>query len=380
MRALLFLALILALASCGRPLTEGEAAYMADLQGESFDARPIRIVENPVIGLGTRTYPARPQTTCRERIWPPPDGPTIQARTAGIVLFNTMHVRPDFYLPDYVAAQDGRRSLAAAMFFAHEMTHIWQWQNRVVTAYHPFRAFLGACEDRRSVPLRSARRAGIPGLRLRGSGLSCRRIRLLPRRRPAWRAHRTAGAPDRTGHAGDTAAIQRRCGGGDCAMGRCEPARSMLMTKGRPMLTQAAIMFTAGIGIPVLAALNARLGANIGSPAAAAAVLFVVAFVAAGATMIITGPGALRALPGQPPHLFLAGVLIAFYVLTITWIAPTFGIGNAVFFVLLGQLVSAALIDHWGLFGAQVTQVSPMRLLGIAVMAGGVALTQLAPR
>jgi transporter family-2 protein len=152
------------------------------------------------------------------------------------------------------------------------------------------------------------------------------------------------------------------------------------MTKGRPMLTQAAIMFTAGIGIPVLAALNARLGANIGSPAAAAAVLFVVAFVAAGATMIITGPGALRALQGQPPHLFLAGVLIAFYVLTITWIAPTFGIGNAVFFVLLGQLVSAALIDHWGLFGAQVTQVSPMRLLGIAVMAGGVALTQLAPR
>jgi transporter family-2 protein len=50
---------------------------------------------------------------------------------------------------------------------------------------------------------------------------------------------------------------------------------------------------------------------------------------------------------------------VAFYVLTITWIAPTFGIGNAVFFVLLGQLVSAALIDHFGLFGAQVTPVSP---------------------
>jgi transporter family-2 protein len=71
---------------------------------------------------------------------------------------------------------------------------------------------------------------------------------------------------------------------------------------------------------------------------------------------------------------------VAFYVLTITWIAPTFGIGNAVFFVLLGQLVSAAVIDHFGLFGAQVTPVSPLRALGIAVMAGGVALTQLAPR
>ena len=27
------------------------------------------------------------------------------------------------------------------MFFAHEMTHVWQWQNRGVTGYHPFRAF-----------------------------------------------------------------------------------------------------------------------------------------------------------------------------------------------------------------------------------------------
>jgi transporter family-2 protein len=45
---------------------------------------------------------------------------------------------------------------------------------------------------------------------------------------------------------------------------------------------------------------------------------------------------------------------VAFYVLSITYIAPTFGVGNAVFFVLLGQLVSAAIIDHFGLFGAQV--------------------------
>ncbi|MEJ6395094.1 DMT family transporter [Gymnodinialimonas sp. 2305UL16-5] len=146
------------------------------------------------------------------------------------------------------------------------------------------------------------------------------------------------------------------------------------------MPTQAAIMFLAGIGIPLLAALNARLGANIGSPAAAATVLFVVAFATAAVTMVVTGADALRAVASQPKHLFLAGVLIAFYVLSITFIAPTFGVGNAVFFVLLGQLVSAAAIDHFGLFGAQVTPVSGIRLIGIAVMAAGVALTQLAGR
>ena len=41
-------------------------------------------------------------------------------------------------------------------------------------------------------------------------------------------------------------------------------------------LRYALIMLAAGIGIPVLAALNAQLGARIGSPAAAASVLFVV--------------------------------------------------------------------------------------------------------
>lgn len=139
---------------------------------------------------------------------------------------------------------------------------------------------------------------------------------------------------------------------------------------------QAIVMVLAGIGIPLLAALNARLGANIGSPAAAATVLFVVAFAAAAMTMVLTGTEALRALPSQPKHLFLAGLLVAFYLLSITYIAPTFGIGNAVFFVLLGQLVSAAAIDHFGLFGARISPVSGLRLAGIAVMAIGVALTQ----
>jgi hypothetical protein len=141
MRRIAALLLCLALAACGRPLTQAEAAYMADLKGESFEAEAVRIVETPLIGLTSRTYPARPRTTCRERIWPPPEGDTIEARTAGLVLFETMFVRPAFHLPDYVAPRDGRRSLAAAMFFAHEMTHVWQWQNRAVTGYHPARAF-----------------------------------------------------------------------------------------------------------------------------------------------------------------------------------------------------------------------------------------------
>ncbi len=50
------------------------------------------------------------------------------------------------------------------------------------------------------------------------------------------------------------------------------------------------------------------------------------------------------------------------------------------FFVLLGQLISAALIDHFGLFTAQPTPLSSLRLLGIAVIGAGVFLTQIAGR
>lgn len=139
----------------------------------------------------------------------------------------------------------------------------------------------------------------------------------------------------------------------------------------------AAIMLLAGIGIPLLAVLNAQLGHRIGSPAAAATVLFAVAVVAAGATMLLAGgPAPLRLIPAQPTYLLSAGLLVAFYVLSITWIAPRFGVGNAIFCVLLGQMMSAAMIDHFGLFGAIVKPLSLLRASGIGFMVLGVLLIQ----
>lgn len=138
----------------------------------------------------------------------------------------------------------------------------------------------------------------------------------------------------------------------------------------------AVTMLAAGIGIPLLAALNAALGVRIGSPSAAAMILFCVALLAATATTLVTGPKALMAATTAPKHLFLGGLFVAFYVLSVTYIAPHFGVGNAVFFVLIGQLISAALIDHFGLFGARVSPLTLTRFTGIAVMALGVWITQ----
>ncbi len=143
-----------------------------------------------------------------------------------------------------------------------------------------------------------------------------------------------------------------------------------------PTSAYAAVMLAAGIGIPVLAALNAQLGQRLGSPFAAGVILFVVALGAGIVVLLLTGPAPILKAPQAPRHLFLAGLLVAFYILSITFVAPRFGIGNAVFFVLLGQLISAAAIDHFGLFGAQISPLSLARTGGIALMAVGVWLTQ----
>ncbi|CAD0183630.1 hypothetical protein RUESEDTHA_00504 [Ruegeria sp. THAF57] len=145
------------------------------------------------------------------------------------------------------------------------------------------------------------------------------------------------------------------------------------------MTQYAAIMLAAGIGVPILAALNAALGKLIGSPTTAAVILFAIAFLSSALVMLLfPGVSALSKVTDAPKHLLLGGVLIAFYVLSITHVAPHFGVGNAVFFVLVGQLISAAAIDHFGLFGAQVAPLTWIRAGGIAVMAVGVAITQLA--
>jgi bacterial/archaeal transporter family-2 protein len=142
-------------------------------------------------------------------------------------------------------------------------------------------------------------------------------------------------------------------------------------------LRYAAIMLLAGIGIPMLAALNARLGARIGAPVAASVVLFAVALLACVIVLVLSRQGAaLAQLPAQPKYLFGAGLFVAFYVLAVTWVAPRFGVGNAVFCVLLGQMIAATAIDHFGLFGAIRHPISVWRGAGLAAMTCGLVLIQ----
>ena len=138
----------------------------------------------------------------------------------------------------------------------------------------------------------------------------------------------------------------------------------------------APIMLLAGIGIPIMAAGNALLGAKLGSPASAAAIMFALALLVALAVAWATG-GPQRPLLGAAPWpYYLGGLVIAFYLLSITYLGPKLGIGTAVLLVLLGQIAAAATIDHFGLLGAPRTPLTAIRALGLVMMAGGVLLAR----
>lgn len=138
----------------------------------------------------------------------------------------------------------------------------------------------------------------------------------------------------------------------------------------------ALLMFVSGLGIPILATLNAGLGQQIASPVAASAILFGVGALLSGALLLITGLPDRSAFTGARWYSYAAAVFMLFYLLAITWSAPRIGLGNAVFFVLLGQLVAAAAIDHFGILGAIKTGITGRRLLGLCVMALGVYLAR----
>lgn len=138
----------------------------------------------------------------------------------------------------------------------------------------------------------------------------------------------------------------------------------------------AAIMFAAGIGIPVFAAFNSGLSKQLGGPIAATAAAFAVGLIIAVALLAVTGLPQRVALHFDVPYVWFGAVFILFYGVSVTFAAPRIGLGNAIFFVLLGQIVAAAAIDHFGWLGAIQSSLTPRRMLGIAVMALGLYLAR----
>jgi len=145
-----------------------------------------------------------------------------------------------------------------------------------------------------------------------------------------------------------------------------------------PLVPYYLIAVIAGVAVPILAAISAMLGQTIGSPHWAALILCVVAFVAVlGITLAVGAPmPALADLAGAKWWHYTAGVFFMIYVVSITYVAPKIGVGNAIIFVVVAQIFTATVIDHFGLLGAEVQLLDWKRALGVALLVAGVALTR----
>ncbi|MGR3375112.1 hypothetical protein [Salipiger abyssi] len=139
MRILLLL-LCLTLAACGRPLTQNERAFLSAVQGDQVDTSRVRFHDGLAAGSVTYQRPIRPRLTCMERIWPPSRGETVTVSPGAMTLFNRVFYRKDLYREDYMPHYPKRVDLLDTMLLAHEMVHVWQWQNRDRTGYSPLKA------------------------------------------------------------------------------------------------------------------------------------------------------------------------------------------------------------------------------------------------
>jgi transporter family-2 protein len=133
---------------------------------------------------------------------------------------------------------------------------------------------------------------------------------------------------------------------------------------------------TAGLAGSIQVALMSRLGERIGvlealgfSTAVTAAIAVVILAVAHQSL-----DGFARAVH-QPWWMLLGGVMGLVIVLSITYAGPRIGITATVGILIAGQLAMCAAIDRWGLFGSDQIALHWPRVLGIALLAVGAALS-----
>lgn len=144
------------------------------------------------------------------------------------------------------------------------------------------------------------------------------------------------------------------------------------------MIVVILVALLAGAILPVQAGLNLQLRGLFGEPLAAALVSFVVGTLGLAALVV-----ALR-LPMPVGGAWVrghwwvwtGGLLGAAYVVGTIVLAPRLGAATLVAALVAGQMITSLVLDQFGWVGFAEHPVGPLRLLGAALVVGGVVLVQ----
>ncbi|MEM9823071.1 MAG: DMT family transporter [Bacteroidota bacterium] len=144
----------------------------------------------------------------------------------------------------------------------------------------------------------------------------------------------------------------------------------------KPFYFLVLLAVLSGAVLPIQAALNAKMGRAVGDPVYAAFLSFVVGsfglLLYAVATKVdlsqISNAGTVNWT------VWLAGILGAFYVAAVIILVPKIGAALTFGLVVTGQLGLSLLMDHFGLLGIPIHAINWQRLVGVALIIGGVLL------
>lgn len=134
----------------------------------------------------------------------------------------------------------------------------------------------------------------------------------------------------------------------------------------------------AGMFIPLQATVNGALRRSSESPIFASLVSFTGGVVSLALVLLLTpvDKPVLEKVPSTPWYGYTGGVLGAFFVTVALLAQPKIGAATLVSCMVLGQILASLLLDHYGLLGVAVREITPMRIGGALLVLGGMFMVQ----
>src|SRR5690349_7719350 len=142
-------------------------------------------------------------------------------------------------------------------------------------------------------------------------------------------------------------------------------------------LLPVVLVLAAGGMIALQAPTNAMLAKAGGSPVLAALISFVVGTI--GLLIAWVGSGnrpAASAFGGLPWYAWIGGLYGATFVAVAAYAAPRIDLASLITIGIAGQIAMALWLDHLGALGLSREPINPGRLLGAALVIGGVVLVR----
>ncbi len=135
------------------------------------------------------------------------------------------------------------------------------------------------------------------------------------------------------------------------------------------------LALVSGVLMAVQGSVNAALSKAVGLweatfvvHATGTFVLLVVLF------LLKMGRGDLANLSQAPWYSYLGGIISVFIIYLVAASIPSVGVANATTAIIVGQVLTAVIIDHFGIFGLEKIPCSWPQLAGLALLAVGARL------